>query len=92
MQVLLGRSTLHRFFSQLHTGIAGPDDVYLHSTAHMPQFAHETSERVCIQEFRCVAEFWHITEECAEDGFCKGSLERGDEIRDESDNGGQQFG
>ena len=72
----IGRVNTLRFFSQLHPGIAGPDDVSLHSAAHMSQFAHETSGRVCIQELRCVAEFWHITEERAEDGFCKGSAAR----------------
>src|SRR4029077_7600521 len=72
----LGRVNTLRFFSQLHSAIAGPDDVSLHSTAHMTQFAHESSGRVCIQELRGVAEFWHITKERAEDGFCKGSAAR----------------
>src|ERR1700681_1428796 len=65
-----------RFVSQLHSGIAGPDDVSLRSTAQMPQFTVEASWRVSIQQLRCAAEFRQVPEERAEDSLCKGSAAR----------------
>ena len=46
-----------RFFSQLHSSLAGPEGVPLRSLADMPQFAYEASVRVCIQQLGWAAEF-----------------------------------